>query len=123
MNPTYLLLVAKNIQISMTKNVKMITYETSTKKISFIAGFDSTTNKTAREKKLQNRELTRLYKKKEEKFEFTAENIEMRIGIKRNETIKIQFYQNLNRLKWIRSGFIWKALENCGRIKMKIITM
>lgn len=35
----------------------MITYETRTKKISFIAGFDSTTNKTGKlneEKKVNN---------------------------------------------------------------------
>lgn len=43
---TYLLLAAKNIQISMTKNVNIITYDTSTRNISFIAGFDRTANKT-----------------------------------------------------------------------------
>lgn len=43
---TYLLSDAKNIQISIAKNVKIITYETSTRNISFIAGFDNTANKT-----------------------------------------------------------------------------
>lgn len=43
----YLLLAAKNIQVSIAKNVNIITYETSTKNISFIAGFDRTPNKTA----------------------------------------------------------------------------
>lgn len=35
------------MQISMAKNVRMMTYETSTRNISFMAGFDSTTNSTA----------------------------------------------------------------------------
>lgn len=48
---TYLLLAAKNIQISMAKNVRIMTYETSTKNISFIAGLDSTTNNTAHHKR------------------------------------------------------------------------
>ncbi len=42
----YLELEEKNMQISMMKNVPIITYDTSTKNISFIAGFESTTNVT-----------------------------------------------------------------------------
>lgn len=64
---SYLLLAAKNIQISMATNVKIITYETSTKKISFIAGFDRITNKTVvwvEKKKKEKIEINRWKKRR-----------------------------------------------------------
>lgn len=54
----YLLLAAKNKQISIAKNVNIITYETNTRNISFIAGFDKTANKTVRKKQKQKMNVT-----------------------------------------------------------------
>lgn len=60
-NCSYLLFDAKNIHISMAKNVNIITYETSTRKISFIAGLDKTANKTGNGNKRDRTEKNTLF--------------------------------------------------------------
>lgn len=47
MGQSYLLRTAKNIQVSIAKNVNIITYDTNTRNISFMAGLDKIANKTA----------------------------------------------------------------------------